>query len=212
MNRGNRLFLSDWGGVVEHSPQWDIKWANIAKKLNAGDPMKLRLAFYADDDQVEKVGEEEARAFLVKAFRKAGYTFTADEFIKAHREEMKTNTYREDVAAYLEKLTSEHDVGIFSDVGFLDLNRQNRQIGIGKVPYRFVFQSLREGCCKYHGMDGFRHVDEVVRGQGYEYIFFADDNPANLEKAERVGWETLLFNDRDALTKLETKIHDFFDE
>lgn len=191
-----RFIYFDIGGVL-------LRWRHVprvfAKKYRKPIDEVLRVFRYIDDLSCRgKWTPTEVEKFMIQELG-----LPKDDEFDFTRFSMQHFTQIHETHAYIQKLSREFPIGLLTNIHIGFYQHCITHGHIPKISYAAVIESCQVGMVKpqkeiYLYAQKKAHVP-------HESILFIDDQPENIEAAQKFGWSTILFdteNPRESLKKI----------
>ncbi len=210
MNTDEKIVIFDWGGVIEshREGKYSLNTAitNFIKHFN-NDVDENGLIEKYFDVCTNKI-EQGNKAY--NWFEKIKYNFNLEcieeEFYKFYEEEFNRIEYYKEVVEYAHSLKNKCKIGILSNLGSVDKQRLNKQVGLSKFDYVWLSFELK---CSKPNEKVYKIVEEDCKIEPNN-ILFIDDFKENLKPAQTRGWNTCNACGYE-LEKIQKSVSEFLD-
>ena len=210
MNTDEKIVIFDWGGVIEshREGKYSLNTAitNFIKYFNNDVDENGLIEKYFDvcTNKIEQGNKD------YNWFEKIKYNFnlecTEEEFYKFYEEEFNRIEYYKEVVEYAHSLKNKCKIGILSNLGSVDKQRLNKQVGLSKFDYVWLSFELK---CSKPNEKVYKIVEEDCKIEPNN-ILFIDDFKENLKPAQTRGWNTCNACGYE-LEKIQKSVSEFLD-
>lgn len=216
--KNNKIIIFDWGGIVESHREGEYNCnmaiSNMMKRFNIIIDEKEIISKYSScrkDEfgrQNSTVNDiEDIKKWFLRVKQEFGLTCEFEEFCKVYEEEHFKVYYYQEVATFAHSLREKCNIGILSNLIWLDKRRIDYQMKLEKFDYvwlSFEIESRKPDEKTY----------EIVEKEckiSPENILFIDDTMENLLVAQKRGWNICWANGYE-LEKIKECVHQFIGE
>ncbi len=184
-----KLILFDWGNIVEsHTTGYTC--------YDAFNDLFKACGYTGDNNIFSSIGKYKLDtiptiADFEEVYNRMAIDFTFktsyEDFIKLYKEIFNKIDYYTNVADYEKSLRDKCYIGILSDLTLFDKERLNKQVDLSKYDYVFLSFEMK---CKKPNAEIYEKVNESIPFTPQD-VLFIDDRQANVDMAEKFGWNTL---------------------
>ena len=198
------IFLFDWGGIIESMEQWAGNWTTICKYYGKEDCFpEMGNDFYAKNFITETTRDtKKVDAFILEWLKSYNVPISENsvkEFKKVYFNSFKDNYINEELIGKIKELKINYSTGIFSNVGIMELPRQQIQTENYSI-FDKVYLSCDLGVCK----PDYKIYSEVEKEFKPENIYYFDDIMKNVLCARNKGWNAFCPRcEKDTLIAIE---------
>ena len=203
----NKIVIFDWGGIIESHRKGeynlDVAVENLIKHFNPKENKNIVERYYnrsvelgindTKDIKEDKWFKQIKEEFNLECTPQKFYDYYIKEFDNI-----------EDVVEYVHSLKEKCQIGILSNLGYLDKQRLDKQVELKKFDYVWLSFELK---CRKPNEKIYKIVEEDCKIKP-ENILFIDDSKENIDTAKKLGWNTCNAYGYE-LNKIKEKVKEF---
>lgn len=216
--KDNKIVIFDWGGVVESHREGeyncDTAKVDVMKRFDIIMDEKELISKYSScrkDEFGREIGTvnniEDIKKWFLRVKQEFKLTCEFEEFCKVYEEEYSKVDYYQEVATFAHSLREKCNIGILSNLIWLDKRRIDHQMNLEKFDYvwlSFEIESRKPDEETYEIVEKDCNILP-------ENILFIDDTMENLLVAQKRGWNICRANGYE-FEKIRNVVNVFLDE
>ena len=206
----NKIVIFDWGGIIEshREGEYNVDTAieNLIKQFNPTESKNIVERYYIRSVQfgVNDIRDIKENKWFEQIKEEFSLKCTAQEFYDYYIKEFDNIEYYKDVVEYAHSLKEKCQIGILSNLGYLDKQRLDKQVELKKFDYVWLSFELK---CRKPDKKIYKIVEKNCKIKP-ENILFIDDSKENIETAKQLGWNTCNAYGYE-LDKIKEKVKEF---
>ena len=206
----NKIVIFDWGGIIEshREGEYNVDTAieNLIKQFNPTESKNIVERYYSRSVQfgVNDIRDIKENKWFEQIKEEFSLKCTAQEFYDYYIKEFDNIEYYKDVVEYAHSLKEKCQIGILSNLGYLDKQRLDKQVELKKFDYVWLSFELK---CRKPNEKIYKIVEEDCKIKP-ENILFIDDSKENIDTAKKLGWNTCNAYGYE-LNKIKEKVKEF---
>lgn len=206
----NKIVIFDWGGIIEshREGEYNVDTAieNLIKQFNPTESKNIVERYYSRSVQfgVNDIRDIKENKWFEQIKEEFSLKCTAQEFYAYYIKEFDNIEYYKDVVEYAHSLKEKCQIGILSNLGYLDKQRLDKQVELKKFDYVWLSFELK---CRKPDKKIYKIVEKDCKIKP-ENILFIDDSKENIETAKQLGWNTCNAYGYE-LDKIKEKVKEF---
>lgn len=214
----NKIIIFDWGGVVESHREGEYNCnraiSNMIKRFNVTMEEKEIISKYSScrkDEFGRQIGTvnniEDIKKWFLRVKKEFELNCEFEEFCEVYEEEHFKVHYYQEVATFAHSLREKCNIGILSNLIWLDKRRIDHQMNLDKFDYvwlSFEIESRKPDQKTYEIVEKDCNILP-------ENILFIDDTMENLLVAEKRGWNICQANGYE-FSKIKESVNKFIEE
>lgn len=206
----NKIVIFDWGGIIEshREGEYNVDTAieNLIKQFNPTESKNIVERYYSRSVQfgVNDIRDIKENKWFEQIKEEFSLKCTAQEFYDYYIKEFDNIEYYKDVVEYAHSLKEKCQIGILSNLGYLDKQRLDKQVELKKFDYVWLSFELK---CRKPYEKIYKIVEKDCKIKP-ENILFIDDSKENIETAKQLGWNTCNTYGYE-LDKIKEKVKEF---
>lgn len=206
----NKIVIFDWGGIIEshREGEYNVDTAieNLIKQFNPTESKNIVERYYSRSVQfgVNDIRDIKENKWFEQIKEEFSLKCTAQEFYDYYIKEFDNIEYYKDVVEYAHSLKEKCQIGILSNLGYLDKQRLDKQVELKKFDYVWLSFELK---CRKPDKKIYKIVEKDCKIKP-ENILFIDDSKENIETAKQLGWNTCNTYGYE-LDKIKEKVKEF---
>ena len=206
----NKIVIFDWGGIIEshREGEYNVDTAieNLIKQFNPTESKNIVERYYSRSVQfgVNDIRDIKENKWFEQIKEEFSLKCTAQEFYDYYIKEFDNIEYYKDVVEYAHSLKEKCQIGILSNLGYLDKQRLDKQVELKKFDYVWLSFELK---CRKPDKKIYKIVEKDCKIKP-ENILFIDDSKENIETAKQLGLNTCNAYGYE-LDKIKEKVKEF---
>ena len=206
----NKIVIFDWGGIIEshREGEYNVDTAieNLIKQFNPTESKNIVERYYSRSVQfgVNDIRDIKENKWFEQIKEEVSLKCTAQEFYDYYIKEFDNIEYYKDVVEYAHSLKEKCQIGILSNLGYLDKQRLDKQVELKKFDYVWLSFELK---CRKPDKKIYKIVEKDCKIKPGN-ILFIDDSKENIETAKQLGWNTCNAYGYE-LDKIKEKVKEF---
>lgn len=210
--QNNKIIIFDWGGVIESHRDGEQNVneakANIIKQFNSLSDEKQMLKIYKDCCNELNIGAcnkaEDIEKWFHRIKKDLQLNCNFEQFCEAYKQEFSKVYYYKEVVDFAHSLRKYCNIGILSNLIFLDKTRIDNQVKLDKFDY--VWLSFEIGA-KKPNQKIYEFVEKECKIPPHN-ILFIDDHERNISAASQRGWNVCKARGYE-FDKIKQSVYDF---
>lgn len=191
--QNNKIVILDWGGVIESHRDGEyniyVALSNIVKQFNSSMEEKELLNRYLYCNNELNIGvcnkTEDIEKWFYRLKNELDLNCNFQEFCKIYKRETSKVEYYQDVVLLAHNLKKYCNIGILSNLIFLDKTRLNEQVNLEKFDYVWLSFEIES---RKPNEKIYKFVEQDCKILPNN-ILFIDDKKENCVAAKQRGWQ-----------------------
>lgn len=186
----NKIVIFDWGGIIESHRKGeyniDVAVENLIKHFNSKENKNIVERYYnrSIDFGINDIRDIKEDKWFEQIKEEFNLECNPQEFYDYYIKEFDNIEYYKDVVEYAHSLKEKCQIGILSNLGYLDKQRLDKQVNLKQFDYVWLSFELK---CRKPNEKIYKIVEEDCKIKP-ENILFIDDSKENIDTAKKLGW------------------------